>query len=295
MRSVVLLGAGASFGSEVDGVPRPPLGTHLFDCLDKAGGAASKLPEDLKDKFRDDFESGMAEFYRIFRGDTARFQSELAGYLANYSPTNESVYLSLLRFFKGKKVTYVSLNYDLLLEKAILSLGQGIEYSLQTGANRQNLLKIHGSSNMWPRAGNIKIGRMTDCTTDIVAPVDCIHPNKVSERLANWNGVAPVIAMYAKGKNVRNCPEYVTHQQKMWHTALSRSKELFIFGVRVMEEDEHVWRFIGEFSGDILYFGGPDDKDAFDSWKKQYPGNNAIFKGMYFKDSVDFLNNSARL
>ena len=43
MTAVVLLGAGASYGSETD-APRPPLGNKLFEELEAAGGVASRLP-----------------------------------------------------------------------------------------------------------------------------------------------------------------------------------------------------------------------------------------------------------
>lgn len=289
MRSVVLLGAGASFGSEVTEELRPPLGGNLFKCLEAAGGMAAKLPCDLKQLFRDDFEEGMAEFYKVGDGDTARFQMELAFYLSKFSPSKESVYFDLLRAFEGKKVTYVSLNYDLLLERAILKSGRSVVYSLQTGVNRINLLKIHGSSNMWPRAEGLGQNVFKNCDTDIVSAIDILHPDMVSERFSPWRGVAPVIAMYAKGKSVRNCPEHVVNQQKMWARGLSRSSRLFIVGVRVVEDDDHIWRVIGEFTGEIVYFGRAPDKDYFDSWLKKYPANKAVFKEMSFNQAVSYI------
>ncbi len=64
MRTVVLLGAGASFGSvdaSVDGKPHtPPLGTKLFEELEREGGVVAQLPLELKKIFRDDsFEKGL--------------------------------------------------------------------------------------------------------------------------------------------------------------------------------------------------------------------------------------------
>ena len=58
MTRVVLLGAGASFGS-VDASPSvPPFGDKLFDALASRSGLAASLPDDLKATFRANFEAG---------------------------------------------------------------------------------------------------------------------------------------------------------------------------------------------------------------------------------------------
>ena len=121
MRTVVLLGAGASHGS-VDVHPRPPpLGHQLFDALDELGGVASAIPEDLKAEFRKDFEVGMVKYYDYADGHIMAFHRGLAGYLAQFFPGRDNAYRDLARLLESQDTAYVSLNYDLLLEGSIAS------------------------------------------------------------------------------------------------------------------------------------------------------------------------------
>ena len=59
MNSIVFFGAGASFGSNATLPFCPPLGNQLFDELEKIGGAAKDIPDDLKNIFRENFETGI--------------------------------------------------------------------------------------------------------------------------------------------------------------------------------------------------------------------------------------------
>jgi hypothetical protein len=84
MTAIVLLGAGASFGSgdscfdDRTTLKTPPLGLRLFDELEAMGGIADSLPDSLKALFREKFEIGMARLFEDHRSDIIRFRRELA-------------------------------------------------------------------------------------------------------------------------------------------------------------------------------------------------------------------------
>lgn len=88
MASIVLMGAGASYGSGETRPPvRPPLGNGadgLFARLDALGGVATTLPEHLEAVFREDFERGMVAYLEYSKGSTMAFQKEMAAYLAAF-------------------------------------------------------------------------------------------------------------------------------------------------------------------------------------------------------------------
>lgn len=94
MTNLVLIGAGASYGSgSVEPYP-PPLGNGehgLFSKLELAGGVAAGLPDKLKALFRTDFERGMADYYEYADGNIMAFQRQLAGYLAQFKPSADNV------------------------------------------------------------------------------------------------------------------------------------------------------------------------------------------------------------
>src|SRR5712664_3140427 len=144
MSVVILMGAGASFGSG-DATPHvPPLGKDLFQELEGAGGIAAELPENIKAIFRDDFEKGMASYYEEAQGNTMRFQRELAHYLAQFHPGPSNFYVRLLKDIGIEKVVYSSLNYDLLFESSAAMLGLNTIYENRKIRDCARLLKPHG-------------------------------------------------------------------------------------------------------------------------------------------------------
>ncbi len=61
MTTVILFGAGASYGSERIGMP--PLGANLFEALRRFNPSGwGSIGEPFATKFREDFEAGMVAF-----------------------------------------------------------------------------------------------------------------------------------------------------------------------------------------------------------------------------------------
>ena len=150
MAKIVLLGAGASFGSS-DVTPHPPpLGGALFNELLSNGGEAASLPEEIKVIFQENFEEGMAKYYDYTNGNIMSFQRELSGYLAKFKPGKDNTYRRLLEALGTKRVIYSSLNYDLLFEQSATDIGLNVKYDTANEKGAVRLLKIHGSSNFWP-------------------------------------------------------------------------------------------------------------------------------------------------
>jgi hypothetical protein len=269
MTCVVLLGAGASFGS-LDVTPHtPPLGNGgngLFSRLDAAGGLASGLPEELKATFRANFEKGMSEYYEYSNGTIMGFQRELAGYLAQFKPGPTNTYISLIRALGIKRVIYSSLNYDLLFELSAAALGLSTTYSAESRDNHARLLKLHGSCNFWP---DIPIGMISGLTVsrsgraDVQAPIRPLNQEQTIYRCANDDSLAPAIAMYAEGKAVKVSPDYVEAQQAQWQSVVSKAKHIFVVGVRVHNIDEHIWAPLVSTKASVTYFGRPPDKPEF--------------------------------
>jgi hypothetical protein len=291
MKTIFLFGAGASWGSEAHNVSRPPLGRDLFVELEKRGGYASTLSTDLKDLFKKDFEEGMAEFFIRYNKNTSHFQRELAQYLCLFIPSTSSCYQAIVAIYAGRDVSFVSLNYDLLLERAALNLGARVNYSGNPLPGSVSVLKIHGSANLWPDFGNhvFHVGDMSDAVADIVGKYKFVNPAAVHLEFQNSSGIAPAMALYAKGKAVRVCPEAVLYQQDMWVQKLSNADVLNVIGVLIQVEDSHIWGEIARFKGKINYFGGDSDKTLFDAWVANLPDLNIEFHLMYFKDATKYL------
>lgn len=292
MASLVLLGAGASYGSVgVDPYP-PPLGNQLFGELVNRGGVASSLPDGLKRLFEYNFEEGMAKYFEDSRKNVMTFQRELAEYLAEFKITEKSVYLRLINAVGRSRVIFSSLNYDLLFEQAALGLGYGVRYDSASLANEIPLLKIHGSCNFWP---NFPMGMLRGCVmedsgvADIEANIRPLDQYETLLRCRGEDSVAPAIALFAKGKAVRVCPSFVEFQYAQWKGVAEAASKIFIVGVRVHPVDAHIWEIIGKSKSAVYYFGFDSDESEFGAWKADHKKRNAYFINKNFEQAVPVI------
>lgn len=295
MPALILLGAGASFGSGDVQPCRPPLGKGtdgLFARLEAAGGQAATLPDDLKTLFRADFEKGMAKFYEYADGDIMRFQREMAAYLAEFSPGKANAYVRLIRTIGPQRAIYASLNYDLLFELAAASLNLNTYYSIDPVATGVRLLKLHGSSNFWP---DIPLGMIRNSTlkrsgrADVQAPIKPLNQQETLFRCHAEDSLAPALAMYAEGKAVKISPEYVERQQELWKTAARGSSRIYVAGVRVHNADVHVWNELAKARAPVTYFGRGWDKEPYERWSKDNRKHNAYFVEATFEECIAFI------
>lgn len=293
METLVLLGAGASYGSEPEGgVNTPPLGKDLFFELCKLGGIASKLPAHMKSVFRQDFEQGMAFFNERRNIDLQLFHRELSSYLADFVPSAKSYYAELVKLFHGRNVVFSSLNYDMMLEEAILAAGLHIRYRLMSEPDCVRLLKPHGSINFWP---DFPHEMFVNCTSTgsgsaLSAPVRPIHRQDAKHRCGVDTSFSPAISMYAKGKKVSVCPDYVSEQQMMFAEACGRASKIMIVGVRVVPEDSHIWKPIADSCAEVVYFGSNEDEVELKSWGVESGRKNIVFVEGFFGKAISEFN-----
>lgn len=301
MASVILLGAGASFGCSDVSPASPPLGNGtdgLFARLMAAGGEASNLPNDLKSLFLADFEKGMAEFYEYSNGNIMRFQREMAAYLAQFTLGPKNAYARLIRTIGARRAIYASLNYDLLFELAAASLGLNTRYEMTSLTSEVRLLKPHGSSNFWP---NIPAGMIQNCTfqrsgrADVQTPIIPLNQEETLYRCANEDSLAPAIAMYAEGKAVKVSPDYVERQQAHWLAAVKSANQVFVIGVSVNSADTHIWGELAKTRSSVTYFGRPSDREAYKEWKMSNGKKDAYFIEATFQECIPIIGRRLRL
>lgn len=295
MPSLILLGAGASFGSGDVQPCCPPLGNGpdgLFARLEAAGGQAANLPDDLKALFRTDFEKGMAAFYEFAAGDIMRFQREMAEYLAAFSPGSENAYVRLIRTIGPRRAVYASLNYDLLFELAAASLRLNTHYGTEPAVGAVRLLKLHGSSNFWP---DIPVGMIQNSIfarsrrADIQAPIRPLNQQETLYRCRVEDSVAPAIAMYAEGKAVKISPDYVERQQALWTTTTHNASRIYVVGVRVHHADIHIWGQLAKTRAPVTYFGRKWDRAPYEQWGKDNRKQNVYFIEATFDECIAFI------
>lgn len=293
MPTLVLLGAGASYGSEPErGQKTPPLGDYLFGELCELGGVASRIPEDIKAIFEQGFELGMAEFNNRMSVDLQAFHRELSSYLANFVPTPKSYYVELLKLLRGRNVVFSSLNYDMMLEEAAFMLGMNVSYDLDRQLNTVRLLKPHGSINFWPDFPHemFRNCSFSEVGLALKAPVRPIDRKAAKQRCGLDTSFSPAISMYAKGKKVSVCPDFVHEQQAMFSVACRRAARIIVIGVRVVAEDFHIWEPLLNSGSEITYFGSDSDEAELKAWADAGGRKNVFFVKGFFDKAVSHIN-----
>lgn len=286
MVTLVLLGAGASHGSEpLKEAATPPLGKYLFEELIKHSCVLSKVSEGIKQEFRNDFEVGMALFNEQHSCLLQAFHRELALYLSSFTPSGTSHYRDLLVDTKGRNVIFSSLNYDMMLEDAVLQRGQKYVYSDIREYGSVRIIKPHGSLNFWPRQ------YMRNCKFEGVGVALSANATPLSKeqsriRCVEDDSLSPAISMYAKGKRVSVCPDFVLEQQQMFESACRKASKIVVVGVRVVREDAHIWGPISESSADLIYFGSDCDRGELLGWAEAVGRKNVIFREGYFQQCL---------
>ena len=285
MVALVLLGAGASYGSNDVSPHPPPVGRELFNELDKLGGVAASLPEDIKNIFKDKgFEAGMSA-YAERTGEVTRFQLELGRYLSQFKAGPHNTYVNMLNLLGASRVVYSSLNYDLLLEDACNFAGiDGVSYSQEMPSSRYiKLFKPHGSCNFWPNlgAGQIRGSLFVNCSVDVQATVQVLDPVAARERFGNEDSISPAISMYAEGKAVKVCPDFVNLQQQMWVDVANKAKKIFVIGVKIHREDEHIWGTLINTKSNVYYVARTKDsvRDFYELKKSSCKRNLYLIEG----------------
>jgi hypothetical protein len=279
MTTVFLFGAGASSGSGACRSKPPPLGRDLFAALRAEGGVAATFPDDLALAFRD-FEAGMALLYEERNQDLVPFLLQMARYFVQFYPVPGNHYIELVAMLKRLYVrpVFVTLNYEMMLEHAIQANGFLPYHGLTAKPPRWHVrvLKIHGSCHFLPDTDGANY-QWENCTfeSDTGGIFEGkVLPARTSDEvyafLARQTMLAPAMAMYAKGKRVLHCPDFIKQLTASWQEVSKDTKRIIIIGVAVNEEDKHIWGTLADSTAPLYYVGGrKSDGDTFLAWAKR--------------------------
>jgi len=271
MSTVFLFGAGASAYSGGCSPYTPPLGKDLFRALQRAGTIAKAVETDLAELFERDFEAGMAEFRTRHPARIVHFLREMAAHFANFEPLETNHYRHLVRVIAhfSEPTVLSTLNYELLLELAVVREGHLVTYGgLPTSPRNLSVLKLHGSCNLWPDfglGGFRNINFVVPPGASIVnAPIRVVNSTLEVLRLCQAeDSIAPVMGLYAEGKDVLFGRNFVREQQTVWSEEVKRARQLFVIGVRVHAPDAHIWEPLASSAAELFYVG-PDPRPFLD-------------------------------
>jgi len=274
---VILFGAGASYGSGAVHPEPPPLGDQLFDLLTRAFPASwGALPNDHQARFRESFELGMGALLATGSHAVPPMMQEFAILFSRYQSRPGNAYSLLVESLdeagKIDRTAYASLNYECLLEWALMMYHQPVAYF---GPKRgfTDVWKLHGSCNFLPTGLSVAPAR-TGVTyggsgVKIGAGIEPVEPSTVPSHLRD-TGLYPAMAHYAPGKEVQISEHSIQKVQDLYAAAVAAAESVGVIGVRPNVEDGHVWAPLAETPARILYVGG---RDAYNDWRRSHRGN----------------------
>jgi hypothetical protein len=323
----IVVGAGASFGAR-DADPRPPLGDQLADCLARWYAAnapngprsvrmddvtavevpswdiywPARVREALEQFLRDangrGFEKAALDFFNqhhnqlTFMGDhlnrVVGFALLTGDLCAFPEVATGDRYDRLLSRLKGK-LAFVSLNYDILLEEALIRAGLEWDYSGPSLSGVRKPVvgpKPHGSVN-WLRHISVAVGSnlpavkaasRTMPQTTVSGPHHSVdsqceyvpahrtvadaHRGNVVAEMKHDHGHVPVIAVYAEGKPAENNYSCIAFCQNDCLATIQANPEaaVTVIGARLptLQDDERfrtIAERFGALRGPRLYVG----------------------------------------
>ena len=269
---IVLFGAGASFGSG-HVYPEPtPLGNKLYDELKRCYPTSwGKLPQAVKKKFQDGFESGMQEIWDKYSPNIPLLMRHMTLYLAQFRPSSEdNLYTQLIGRIKDNDEKFYllsSLNYDLLLELAISQKNRIVNYFSNKFEPRTiSVWKLHGSCNFIPK--NIQATRGISYTAGVVfdTPPVYANPNEAIQFCLSNTALYPAMCLYMEAKPSQISQQFIRKKQQEWKKHIENAERILIIGVYPYLDYTHIWDSLTKTNAKIGYVGS---KDGFDNWIKK--------------------------
>jgi hypothetical protein len=148
------------------------------------------------------------------------------------------------------------------------------------------LLKVHGSCNYLPADyQNFKNVTFKNNGINFSGPVRIAGTDQeLYSYYQTDDSLAPAMALYAKGKKVLFCPDFVSAQQQQFVDLVQCAKNIFIIGLRVNEDDEHIWTTLAKSAAKLWYVS--PEEERFHAWVAKVERNNAKFLEKTFSAAV---------
>jgi hypothetical protein len=255
MRSCILFGAGASFGSGGCKPSQPPLGSQVADKLAEAFPQDwTHLSEADRDALKNNFELATAEMIKS-GNHAANEVLRMSGVIfSRYYPLHGNVYRRLARELERKglltQIPSATLNYDCLWEVSIVEETGRLCAYFENHPRGVRVLKPHGSCNfrnpafqatpgggiVWSPAGIVFEG----------SP-QAIDPRDVADSILG-NGIPPAMAFYETQKAIPVCKNAIEGIQTEWAALAKKAERISIVGVRPNAHDKHIFQPIIESS-----------------------------------------------
>lgn len=293
MSILFLFGAGASRGSEKAGISTPALGLNLFQVLrDYAPLTWGKLDREYGKYFQKDFEEGMNKVLAQHPYDVSELQRDMAKYFFGFSPSSENLYVRIIERIGVEGISFASLNYDKLLEEAILRSNFSPTYGWEPINERKvDFCLPHGCCNLFLKGLDIPVGALSFPFASNMIDSSEIKIIRSAKELHDEleQALPPVMSCFNSKKTSAVGKSFLELQQERFEKMVHSASLVVIIGVQVREHDKHIWEPLSMTKAKLVYCSGRGSSD-FCVWHNKYRLNSPfhIFP-KYFVDHFDTI------
>lgn len=293
---MLIFGAGASSGSgEVEPKP-PPMAVGLFAVLNRLFPAVwGGLSQEVMDLMASDFEAGMRMIGEVHPHMLPPMQRSMASFFFGFYPGKNNLYRRLARKINGVDWSgaFVSLNYERLLEIALGA--EGLRPFVGARPDGEKYVEIclpHGCCHIYcdsvrGTAGGVSFSGFNVSTSGQISVV--ANPGEFNSRISN-DAFPPVMSYFEPEKRTSSGANFIEVQRRRYLDLIIGANTVVVVGVKVRQNDKHIWDAIAETNAKIVYCSGKVGGDGFVNWssEKRAGKDHQVISG-YFNESFDII------
>lgn len=300
-RNLIVLGAGASYGSGQVNPIAPPMGNALFDALQRSYPPLwGNLSGNLTSSFQLDFEQGMRDLANSNSHAMPPLQRAMADFFFGFTPGANNLYRDIATRIKNNDWdgAFVTLNYERLLEQSLAQQGLNPVVGQSASLPHIELCFPHGCCHIFCDgiSGTAKgvsfsgIGITTSGTPTVVS-----DPRVFANRIRN-DAFPPVMSYFMPEKTTNSCVNFVDSQRARFKEMVEHAENIAVIGIQVRTSDTHVWDAIASTEAQVTFCAGASAGQAFDTWAEQNRSSkqSSSLAG-YFNEEFDALMGSVEL
>ncbi len=292
MSKVLVLGAGASYGS--DNVGTPPLGADLATALcnfNPQGWGA--LPQDLLNEFEDDFEQGMVSASVNHSHAIPVLQRAMAAYFFTFLPRTTNLYVRLAELMINGTWggSICTLNYERYTELCLIHVGlQPVVGQATNAGTSVEICYPHGCCHFFCESvrGTAQGVSFSGMNVQTNGPIRVIVDQNEYQQRINNDAFPPVMSYFEPQKATTSGANFIEGQRQRFSELVGCAKTVVVVGIRVRPHDGHIWGPLKDSAARIVYCGGNTAGNEFADWSNaERPGSNDLDLGGYFGDKFD--------
>jgi hypothetical protein len=253
------------------------------------------------------FEAAMVRFSDGHSAIVGWMLKDMAKFFAKFRPGHGNRFTTLLASLGSnvRSCVLATTNYDLLLEYALGANGFSSVMAYPPPPGAVCLRKLHGSCNFLPAIDtslwtNVNLASPYGRPNLIIENGCDIRLAKSTEEITQFcessNSLPPAIAVYGPGKPALTGVRTIARLQKSFAEAVACASSVIVVGLRVNEEDQHIWGPLAATDAPLFYVA--PDRERFEKWAERRGQTKAKWLCARFEDALepiaDLVGNALR-